>query len=579
MQPDRDQIEVFVDGLFRHASPKGFVSLRSFYEEDAPKPFRISAAGLSGGLRFLVDVAEDDATRAANAPKPVVFCPPIAVFADKDRARERDIVEGLALSVECDQHPYKAKVRLEALLGPATIVIRSGGKWIDPTTRETHDKLHLHWRLSEPARGEELSNLKRARDMAARLVDGDPSNKPVCHPIRWPGSWHRKGEPILCEIEGKNPDHEIDLDTALAALTAACPEQLHAKANGKGHSAGASGGTTSWAEQVQSIISGESYHSALTSLAAKMLTAGMSDGAAVNLLRALMESAIAPRDDRWEVRYGDIPRTVSTAREKFGSDAAAQTEAGTDGRLVVSSAEFVKDFVPPDYLVDGLLQRRYCYALTARTGDGKTALALLLAACVALGVPFGGHATERGRVLFFAGENPDDIRARWIAMSVSTSFDIDAIDVHFIPGTFKISAMVERIAKEVKALGGVALIIVDTSAAYFEGSEENDNVQQGAHARRLRNLVNLPGGPCVLTNCHPVKNAGDDNLNPRGGGAFVAEIDGNLTALRDDTAVVLHWQVKFRGPDFAPISFVLRTDRRIEKEGTILVTSLDLWRR
>jgi hypothetical protein len=67
-KPDRDQIEMFVDGLFRHASTQGFVSLRAFYEDDAAKPFRISATALSGGLRFLVDVAEDDASRAANYP-------------------------------------------------------------------------------------------------------------------------------------------------------------------------------------------------------------------------------------------------------------------------------------------------------------------------------------------------------------------------------------------------------------------------------------------------------------------------------------------------------------------------------
>jgi hypothetical protein len=42
MQPDRDQIEVFVDGLFRHAGSKGFVSLRAFYEDDSAKPFRIT---------------------------------------------------------------------------------------------------------------------------------------------------------------------------------------------------------------------------------------------------------------------------------------------------------------------------------------------------------------------------------------------------------------------------------------------------------------------------------------------------------------------------------------------------------
>jgi hypothetical protein len=39
----------------------------------------------------------------------------------------------------------------------------------------------------------------------------------------------------------------------------------------------------------------------------------------------------------------------------------------------------------------------------------------------------------------------------------------------------------------------------------------------------------MPGGPCVLVACHPPKNAGDDNLLPRGGGAFIAEMDGNLT--------------------------------------------------
>src|SRR5262245_45675118 len=36
------------------------------------------------------------------------------------------------------------------------------------------------------------------------------------------------------------------------------------------------------------------------------------------------------------------------------------------------SSRFVADFVPPDYLIDGLLQRRFCYSLTAPTGAGKT---------------------------------------------------------------------------------------------------------------------------------------------------------------------------------------------------------------
>jgi hypothetical protein len=100
---------------------------------------------------------------------------------------------------------------------------------------------------------------------------------------------------------------------------------------------------------------------------------------------------------------------------------------------------------------------------------------------------------------------------------------------------------------------------VDTSAAFFEGDNENDNKQQGEHARRFRSLTTMPGGPCVLVACHPPKNAGDDNLLPRGGGAFMAEMDGNLTAKKLNGAVELHWQGKFRGPDFEPLTFRLRT--------------------
>jgi hypothetical protein len=251
----------------------------------------------------------------------------------------------------------------------------------------------------------------------------------------------------------------------------------------------------------------------------------------------------------------------------------AHAEAGKP--LVISSAEFIKGFMPPDYLVEGLVQRRFIYALTARTGDGKTSVVLLLAACVALGLEFAGRPAEKGRVLMFAGENPDDIRARWIALAETMKFDPDTIDVHFIPGRFSIPEMGPRIKVELEALGGVALLLIDTSAVYFEGDDENSNTQLGEHARTMRNLVDFPGGPCVVVNCHPAKNATDDNLIPRGGGAFIAEIDGNLTVIRDATIVTMHWQGKYRGPDFLSMNFALYTstyDKLRDSKGRLIPT-------
>jgi hypothetical protein len=66
-------------------------------------------------------------------------------------------------------------------------------------------------------------------------------------------------------------------------------------------------------------------------------------------------------------------------------------------------------------------------------------------------------------------------------------------------------------------------IFVDTSAAYFERKNENDNVDAGNHWRMLRRLTQLEGSPCVIVPCHPTKSAGDDNLLPRGGGAAIAD--------------------------------------------------------
>jgi len=221
------------------------------------------------------------------------------------------------------------------------------------------------------------------------------------------------------------------------------------------------------------------------------------------------------------------------------------------------SARFAKEFCPPDYLIDGLLQRRFIYSMTAPTGHGKTAVALLWSACVALGRPIDGRATTPGRVLYFAGENPDDVRMRWIAMAEHLRFDGESIRVRFVPGAFKLADIAARIRQEVEHLGGAELIVVDTSAAFFDGADENDNKQMGDYARSLRSLTTLEGGPTVLVLCHPVKNASTDNLAPRGGGAFVNEVDGNIVCNKNDLLVTVGTQVKFRGVEFEPIPFEL----------------------
>src|SRR5262249_41483844 len=105
-------------------------------------------------------------------------------------------------------------------------------------------------------------------------------------------------------------------------------------------------------------------------------------------------------------------------------------------KLAQSSAEFVAGFTPPDYLIEGLLQRRFLYSLTAATGSGKTAIALLLAALVCQGGKLAELEVGKGRVLYFAGENPDDVRMRWFAVTQQFGLTPDDMDAYFVPGVF-----------------------------------------------------------------------------------------------------------------------------------------------
>lgn len=269
----------------------------------------------------------------------------------------------------------------------------------------------------------------------------------------------------------------------------------------------------------------------------------------------------------------DLNEAVSVYRAKKASQAYAprperveqakieeRKAEGASGNLLLSAAEFVAGFTPPQYLIDGMIQRGYLYSLTAKTGHGKTAVDMFICQCVARGLKIHTREVERGAVLFLAGENPDDIRARYLVLADKFGFEAGDIPFHFVNGVIDIDASLPRIREEAAKIPDLKLIVVDTAAAYFKGDDGNSNTQQGAFARVLRQLTFLNGLPAVVVNCHPVKSAGKDNLVPLGGGAFLNEVDGNLTLWADgEDQTTLHWSGKFRGPEFEPITFKMET--------------------
>jgi predicted P-loop ATPase len=241
LRPDRGELVRFITALFCRADPDSFVSLRAFY--DHKEGFALyedwQTVRVTGNDEDIVDAAEDLARLAAEDDEAIVFAPPICTFSNRDKADEGSVPNGLTISVELDANPAEGKRRLEAALGPMTLVIESGGLWIDAATGQVIPKLHLHLRLAVPTRSRiEHDFLKEANKLAAILAGGDPTGVPLVHPLRWAGSVHRKAEPRLARIIEYNPEVEITLAEALDKLRAAVKKlgPGPGKGNGLDHS-------------------------------------------------------------------------------------------------------------------------------------------------------------------------------------------------------------------------------------------------------------------------------------------------------------------------------------------------------
>lgn len=244
------------------------------------------------------------------------------------------------------------------------------------------------------------------------------------------------------------------------------------------------------------------------------------------------------------------------------------------GPLLLDATVWMDQSTPMEWVVDGLIQRGQLYAMTAVTNHGKTAIGLTLALSVAAGRQFAQRDIAPGKVMILCGENPDGFRTRMHATMEHMGLERGDIAglVTVLPHALPLAGVAEQILDEARAQPGeYSLVLVDTSISYYSGDDEDDNLQARTHAWHLRALAELPGHPAIIANCHPTKSADRETLLPRGGGAFLNEIDTNLTVWAEGETAHLHWHRKKRGPDFDPIPFEFH-GKSIEEHGRTIPT-------
>jgi hypothetical protein len=285
------------------------------------------------------------------------------------------------------------------------------------------------------------------------------------------------------------------------------------------------------------ILRGENLHDSLNIMAASLVASGTKGGAVVNILRALMTASQAPRDDRWKSRYDDIPRSVSTAQEKFRLEPpmipAIDPETGEliqpeKKRLFTPVGKLLKELKSVNWLVRNYLEMDALSMVYGPSGSGKSFVVVDIACAVATGTGWNGLQVKQGAVFYIAGEGHNGLARRFAAWEKKTGISLEGAPLYksdraiSLLDPYAADAVREEIERMINETGVIpVLVIIDTLARNFGQGDENKQADANKFIEHLDTYIRRPHG----CNAMIVHHSGHEMDRARGSSVFKAAMD------------------------------------------------------
>ncbi len=572
---DTTEIETFFKALFCNATG-GYVSLRGFHHEGG---VAFNAESYLFDNPGLLSAANRLATHAASLPG-AVFCSPTATFKESSKAKEIDVFNGVALSVDLDEtHPEKAREVLETILGPPTIVVASGGIWQEPQTNSFFSKLHLHWRLARPTiTSEEHEQLNNLRKLAAKIVKGDSSAGPLAHPMRLPGSWHTKSLPKMCKILDCKNDVEISLEYAKERLENHQKEQedlINRKVNFKssredntrGKENNTEYGKKALFEEVCNLSNAlEGERNSRLNRAAFCLGQLVANGDLEEnyVINSLLSTALCIG-----LKQSEAYQTVQSGLNAGKSKPRTSSEQERPQKILSTAGQkfpFIKasdlKITHPQWIVEDYLEENSLSVIFGDPGSGKTFIALSLAVAVAIGCSWYNRSVKQGSVFYIAGEGHSGISRRLAAWSKYHECPLDRAPLFISerPAQFLDRANAMLVAQTIQELADIhgppKLVVIDTLARNFGNGNENQTEDMSAFIAIVDACIRIPFNCCVLIVHHTGHNEKD---RARGSIALKGAADSEYNIGKQKDILTMTTTKMKEAEILEPLSFLLKT--------------------
>jgi hypothetical protein len=206
-------------------------------------------------------------------------------------------------------------------------------------------------------------------------------------------------------------------------------------------------------------------------------------------------------------------------------------------RFRMWSDQELADRPPPSWLIEGYLTKGGSGILFGPSGQGKTFMVIHMAACVASGRAWNGHAVQPGVVVYVSAEGASGIPERLAAWRIHHGLErIEGI--RFVLDAVNLMKP-EDVTAFVHAIAALpvppVLIVFDTWARCTVGGEENSSKDMG-QAIAAVDHIRAATGAAIIAVHHTGKGAGDIE---RGSSALRGAADTMLLVRGDDGRITL----------------------------------------